>query len=489
MEKRYIIGIDEGTTSTRAILYDVINYKIVDKEQIKFEQIFPFPGWVEQDAADVYKKVEQTLNLVIKRNNLTKDNVFGIAITNQRETVVAWDKRNGKPIYNAIGWQCKRTADFCKRIKNKSAIKSKTGLIVDSYFSASKINWLIKNCPEAKALEKQDNLCFGTMDSYIIFKLTKGVSFVTDVTNASRTMLFNINTLCWDEKLLKQFRINPNCLPQVLPCNGEFGMAKTIVGELPILSVMGDQQAALFGHGCFEEGMVKATYGTGCFVLLNTADVPYTKNNKMLSTIAWAIDDKVTYALEGSVFNAGSALEWGNRIGLFKDASETDKLAQSVDSNMGVYMVPAFNGLGAPYWNSSSRGIICGLTGGVSKAHLCRAILESMAYSTFDIIKAMENKNISIKEIRCDGGVSSNNFLLQFQSDLVCVKILRQESSEVTAMGAIFMAGLAIGVFKDLEDIASHITFESEWMPKLNSASVNKLVNGWHKAVKKAINN
>ena len=487
MDKKYIIGIDEGTTSTRAILYDTKTFKIVDKEQIKFEQIFPFPSRVEQNASDVYKKVELTLNTIIKRNNLTCDNVYGIAITNQRETVVAWDRTSGKPIYNAIGWQCRRTSEYCKRLKNKTAIKNKTGLIVDAYFSASKINWLLKNCAEAKALEKQDNLCFGTMDSFIIYKLTKGKSFVTDVTNASRTMLFNINTLSWDEKLLKQFGIKQNCLPCVLPCASDFGMAKTIIGELPILSVMGDQQAALFGHGCFEEGMIKATYGTGCFVLMNTGNTPYTKNKKMLSTIAWQIDDKVTYALEGSVFNAGSALEWGNRLGLFKSSSETSDLAQSVENNMGVYMVPAFNGLGAPYWNSSARGIICGITGGVTKAHISRAILESMAYSTYDIVKAMENKNIKIKEIRCDGGVSKNNFLLQFQSDLVCVKLLRQQSSEVTAMGTIFMAGLKAKVFKNLNDISKHINFESEWMPKMNTIEVNKLIIGWHKAIKKSL--
>lgn len=488
MDKKFIIGIDEGTTSTRTVLYDVKENKIVDKEQIKFEQIFPAPGWVEQDADDIYKKVEITLNTIIKRNNLNLDNTYGIAITNQRETVVAWDRRNGKPIYNAIGWQCRRTAEFCKRISNKGSIKNRTGLIMDAYFSASKINWLLKNCAEARALEKQDNLCFGTMDSFIVYKLTKGNTFVTDVTNASRTMLFNINTLTWDEKLLKQFGIKQNCLAQVLPNDAEFGMAKTIIGELPILSVMGDQQAALFGQGCYTEGMIKATYGTGCFVLMNTGNTHYTKNNKMLSTIAWKIGNDVTYALEGSVFNAGSALEWGNRLGLFKNSSETSELAKSVPNNMGVYMVPAFNGLGAPYWDSSARGIICGITGGVTKAHISRAILESMAYSTYDIVKAMENKDIKIKEIRCDGGVSKNDFLLQFQSDLVCVKLLRQQSSEVTAMGTIFMAGLNCNVYKDLKDISKHINFESEWMPKMSLIEVNKLINGWHKAVKKASN-
>ena len=488
MQKKYIIGIDEGTTSVRSVLYDTTKFEIVDSEQIKFEQIFPLPGWVEQNAEDVFKKLEKTLNTIIKRNNLTINNTYGLAITNQRETVVAWNKKTGKAIYNAIGWQCRRTSEYCKKIPNKVAIKNKTGLIMDAYFSASKINWLLRNCPEIKELEKQDNLCFGTMDSFIIYKLTKGLSFVTDVTNASRTMLFNINTLMWDEKLLNQFKIKQNCLPKVLPCNSNFGFAQTCVGELPILSVMGDQQASLFGQGCFKTGMTKATYGTGCFVLMNSGNVPYTKNKKMLSTIAWQIDNKTTYALEGSVFNAGSALEWGNRIGLFKNSRETAQLAQSVNSNLGLYMVPAFNGLGAPYWDSSAKGTIYGITGGVTKAHLSRAILESIAYSTYDIINAMENKAIKIKEIRCDGGVSKNDFLLQFQSDLVRVKLLRQQSIEATVLGTIYMAGLNAKVFNSLEDIEKHIKFESEWTPKMETEETMKLINEWHKAVKKAMN-
>lgn len=487
MGKRFILGIDEGTTSVRTVLFDTKKNMIVDVEKIKFNQIFPKPGWVEHDAEEIWEATERTLNDIIKKNNLTNKDIFGIGITNQRETTVAWDRETVKSPCNAIVWQCRRTADYCSTIKNKVEIKNKTGLIVDSYFSATKMRWMLNNVPAVRALNKQNRLCFGTIDSFLVAKLTKGESFYTDVTNASRTMLYNIRDLKWDEKLLKQFGISLSSLPEVKPCNYNFGMAHTIAGDIPILSVIGDQQASLFGQGCFYEGMAKNTYGTGCFILMNTGEVANVKNQKLLTTIAWQIGNKTTYALEGSVFNAGAALEWGNRLGLFKNSAETSALAESVGTNDGVYCVPAFTGLGAPYWDPKAKGTIYGITGGTTKAHVSRAILESMAYSTYDIVKTMENKNIHLKELRCDGGVSKNNFLLQFQSDLIRVKLLRQESIEATVLGAIYMAGLNCGVYKNLNDISKLLTFTSSFLPKMDEKEVKQLIAGWHDAVKRSL--
>ncbi len=487
MGKRYILGIDEGTTSVRTVLYDTKKNEIVDVEKIKFSQIFPKPGWVEHDAEEIWEATERTLNGIIKNNNLKQKDIYGIGITNQRETTVAWDKETVTSPCNAIVWQCRRTADYCASIKNKVEIKNKTGLIVDSYFSATKMRWMLNNVPKVRELAKRNRLCFGTIDSFLIAKLTKGESFYTDVTNASRTMIYNIRELKWDEKLVKQFGLSVDMLPEVKPCNFNFGNAHTIIGDIPILSVIGDQQASLFGQGCFSEGMAKNTYGTGCFILLNTGEVANVKNQKLLTTIAWQIDNKTTYALEGSVFNAGAALEWGNRLGLFKNSAETSALAESVGTNDGVYCVPAFTGLGAPYWEPKAKGIIYGITGGTTKAHVSRAILESMAYSTYDIVKTMETKNIHLSELRCDGGVSKNNFLLQFQTDLIRVKLLRQESIEATVLGAIYMAGLNAGVYKNLNDISKLLTFTSSFTPKMSEKEAKQLITGWHDAVKRCI--
>lgn len=487
MGKRYILGIDEGTTSVRTVLYDTKTCEIVDVEKIKFSQIYPKPGWVEHDAEEIWEATEKTLNDVIRKNKLKDKDIFGIGITNQRETTVAWDRETLNPPCNAIVWQCRRTADYCSSIKNKVEIKNKTGLIVDSYFSATKMRWMLNNVPEVRLLNKQNRLCFGTIDSFLVAKLTNGESFYTDVTNASRTMLYNIKEMKWDDKLLKQFGISKESLPEVKPCNYNFGIAHTIAGDIPILSVIGDQQASLFGQGCYNEGMAKNTYGTGCFILMNTGEEANTKNQKLLTTIAWQIGDKVTYALEGSVFNAGAALEWGNRLGLFRNSKETSDLAESVGSNDGVYCVPAFTGLGAPYWDPKAKGTIYGITGGTTKAHVSRAILESMAYSTYDIVKTMESKNIHLKELRCDGGVSKNNFLLQFQSDLIRTRLLRQESIEATVLGAIYMAGLNCGVYKNLNEISKLITFTSSFEPKKGEKEVKQLIAGWHDAVKRSM--
>mgnify|MGYP002532151507 FL=1 len=488
MGKQYILGIDEGTTSVRTVLYDTKKHEIVNVEKIKFTQYFPKPGWVEHDPKEIWKCTEKTLNDTLKKFSLTTKDIYGIGITNQRETTVAWDKTTLESPCHAIVWQCRRTADYCSSIKNKDEIKNRTGLIVDSYFSATKMRWMLNNVPEVRKLDRENNLCFGTIDTFLIAKLTKGKSFYTDVTNASRTMLYNINDLKWDEKLLKQFGININSLPEVKPCNYDFGMAQTIIGEIPILSVIGDQQASLFGQGCFEKGMAKNTYGTGCFILMNIGEQSKLNNKKLLKTIAWQIDDKINYALEGSIFNAGAALEWGNRLGLFKDSRETSALAESVGNNDGLYCVPAFTGLGAPYWDPKAKGIIYGITGGTTKAHVSRAILESMAYSTYDIIHTMESKHINIQELRVDGGVSKNDFLLQFQTNLIRVKLLRQESIEATVLGAIYMAGLNCVVFKNLKDISKHITFTSKFTPNMDEKEAKKLITGWHDAVKRCLN-
>lgn len=488
MGKQYILGIDEGTTSVRTVLYDTKKHEIVNVEKIKFTQYFPKPGWVEHDPKEIWKCTEKTLNDTLKKFSLTTKDIYGIGITNQRETTVAWDKTTLESPCHAIVWQCRRTADYCSSIKNKDDIKNRTGLIVDSYFSATKMRWMLNNVPEVRKLDRENNLCFGTIDTFLIAKLTKGKSFYTDVTNASRTMLYNINDLKWDEKLLKQFGISINSLPEVKPCNYDFGMAQTIIGEIPILSVIGDQQASLFGQGCFEKGMAKNTYGTGCFILMNIGEQSKLNNKKLLKTIAWQIDDKINYALEGSIFNAGAALEWGNRLGLFKDSRETSALAESVGNNDGLYCVPAFTGLGAPYWDPKAKGIIYGITGGTTKAHVSRAILESMAYSTYDIIHTMESKHINIQELRVDGGVSKNDFLLQFQTNLIRVKLLRQESIEATVLGAIYMAGLNCGVFKNLKDISKHITFTSKFTPNMDEKEAKKLITGWHDAVKRCLN-
>lgn len=488
MGKQYILGIDEGTTSVRTVLYDTKKHEIVNVEKIKFTQYFPKPSWVEHDPKEIWKCTEKTLNDTLKKFSLTTKDIYGIGITNQRETTVAWDKTTLESPCHAIVWQCRRTADYCSSIKNKDDIKNRTGLIVDSYFSATKMRWMLNNVPEVRKLDRENNLCFGTIDTFLIAKLTKGKSFYTDVTNASRTMLYNINDLKWDEKLLKQFGININSLPEVKPCNYDFGMAQTIIGEIPILSVIGDQQASLFGQGCFEKGMAKNTYGTGCFILMNIGEQSKLNNKKLLKTIAWQIDDKINYALEGSIFNAGAALEWGNRLGLFKDSRETSALAESVGNNDGLYCVPAFTGLGAPYWDPKAKGIIYGITGGTTKAHVSRAILESMAYSTYDIIHTMESKHINVQELRVDGGVSKNDFLLQFQTNLIRVKLLRQESIEATVLGAIYMAGLNCGVFKNLKDISKHITFTSKFTPNMDEKEAKRLITGWHNAVKRCLN-
>lgn len=488
--KKYIIGIDEGTTSARTLIYDAIDNKIVNIVNEKFKQYFPKPGWVEHDANEIWKVVEKTLLQNIKETKIKIDEIIGLGITNQRESIVAWDKDTGESICPSIVWQCRRTSDYCKSLKIpfKNYIKKKTGLIVDPYFSATKIKWLLENNSNVKKLLEKDRLCIGTIDSFITFKLTKGEKFITDTSNASRTMLYDINNLCWDKKLLKKFNIPEKILPQVVSNGEELGIAHTKIGDIKIGAILGDQQASLFGQGCFDKGLAKATYGTGCFILSNTGDKPI-HNNKMLSTIAWTINNKTTYALEGSIFNAGTVVNFMiDNLGLMESNKESSAIANSVENTNGLYFVPAFTGMGAPYWNSNARGSIVGITRGTTKQHIIRAGLESMAYNTLDIINCMEKaKNIKVQELRVDGGVSRNEFLMQFQADMLGRKVLKASSSESTVLGVIYLTGLSLNHYKSLKEIKNIIKPSIIYTNKITNKKRIQLHNGWLKAVKKTI--
>lgn len=479
MEKKYIVGIDEGTTNARAVLYDVKKKEIIKQESRNFKQFYPNPGWVEHDAEEIYKAVESCLNAVLE--GLSAEEIYGIGITNQRESVVAWNKKTGKPAQKSIVWQCRRTEKYCESLspKLKKIIKRKTGLIVDAYFSASKMKWMLENSEKVRTLNSENNLCFGTIDSFLLFKLTNGKVFATDVTNASRTMLFNINTLAWDSELLKVFGIKLESLPKVVSNSEILGMAKTAIGEIPIASMIGDQQSALFGQGCFYEGMAKDTFGTGCFLLKNFgAKPPFSK--KLLTDIAWKIGDNTTYALEGSVFNAGSAITWlVENIGVISSPKETNDIDKKAPTNLGVYFIPAFTGLGAPHWRGEVRGSITGLTRGTNKYHIVRACLESMVYSSQDILNEMGE----ISELRCDGGVTNSDFLLQFLADLSRIKVTRQKSVEATVLGAIYLAGLATGAFKNLEEISGLIKPAKTFLPKMHPDRMQEYYDGWKKAL------
>ena len=479
MEKKYIVGIDEGTTNARAVLYDVKKKEIIKQESKNFKQFYPNPGWVEHDAEEIYKAVESCLNTELE--GLSAEEIYGIGITNQRESVVAWNKKTGKPAQKSIVWQCRRTEKYCESLspKLKKIIKKKTGLIVDAYFSASKMKWMLENSEKVRTLNSENNLCFGTIDSFLLFKLTNGKVFATDVTNASRTMLFNINTLSWDSELLKVFGIKLESLPKVVSNSEILGMAKTDIGEIPIASMIGDQQSALFGQGCFYEGMAKDTFGTGCFLLKNFgAKPPFSK--KLLTDIAWKIGDNTTYALEGSVFNAGSAITWlVENIGVISSPKETNDIDKKAPTNLGVYFIPAFTGLGAPHWRGEVRGSITGLTRGTNKYHIVRACLESMVYSSQDILNEMGE----ISELRCDGGVTNSDFLLQFLADLSRIKVTRQKSVEATVLGAIYLAGLATGAFKNLEEISRLIKPAKTFLPKMHPDRMQEYYDGWKKAL------
>ena len=487
--KRYILGLDEGTTSARALVYDAVDNSIINITNEKFKQYFPNPGWVEHDANEIWEVMQRTLNKAIKDSGIKHEEIIGLGITNQRESIVAWNKDTGESICPSIVWQCRRTKDYCDKIPSKMRryIKENTGLIVDPYFSATKIKWILDNSSKANQLLEKNKLCVGTIDSYITFRLTKGEKFITDTSNASRTMLFNIKTLKWDEKLLKYFNIPENILPEVVSNGKPLGIAHTKYGDIAIGSILGDQQSSLFGQGCFSVGLAKATYGTGCFILSNTGD-NIAENPKMLSTIAWTINNKTTYAQEGSIFNAGTVVNWLiDNVGILKSNKESSDICNSLSGTNGVYFVPAFTGMGAPYWNSTSTGSIVGLTRGTTKNEIIRAGLESIAYNTCDILTCMENKKLSIKELHVDGGVSRNDFLMQFQADMLGKKVVKPSSTECTALGTIFMAGLSLGHFKSLTEIKSKVQISKVYKNTFSTKQREDLLNGWHKAVKKTI--
>lgn len=493
MAKKYIISLDEGTTSCRAVLYDK-NTKVLGSNQREFSQKYPKPGWVEHDAEEIFKcQLKVFQNLCIE-NEIRYDEIDAIGITNQRETVVVWDKKTGKPIYNAIVWQCRRTADFCEKLKAEGwteKIRKKTGLLIDAYFSATKIKWILDNVPNARERAENGELLAGTIDTWLIWKLSGGKTHITDYTNASRTMLFNIYDLCWDEELLSLLNIPKCILPKVcdtskIYCNTD----PEICGfDVPIASAIGDQQAALFGQGCFKKGDAKNTYGTGCFMLMNTGNSPVFSKT-LLTTIALGVNGKVEYALEGSVFIGGAVIKWlRDELELISSASEIDTLAESVSDSNGAYLVPAFVGLGTPYWDMYARGTIIGLTRGVKKAHLCRAALEGIAYEVCDVLAAMENDSkTQINTLNVDGGACVSDVMMQFQSDILNAKVCRPKNVETTALGAAYLAGLATGFWKDKEEILCHRETEHIFEPQMDFQTKEKKYSGWKKAVERAKN-
>lgn len=491
MKNAYILSLDQGTTSSRAILFNHQG-EITGIAQKEFTQIFPKSGWVEHDAEEIWSTQLAVLTEVIAKAKIKLESIHAIGITNQRETTIVWNRKTGKPIYNAIVWQDRRTADYCKEISeagHANMIQEKTGLLIDSYFSASKINWILKNVKGARALAEKGELAFGTVDSWLVYNLTNGEKHITDVTNASRTLLFNIHTLDWDDELLALFDIPKSMLPQVCSSSEVYGETsqELINASIPIAGIAGDQQSALFGQLCVSKGMAKNTYGTGCFLLMNIGDKPIISKNKLVTTVAWKIGNQVNYALEGSVFIGGAVVQWlRDELGIIKKASDIEKLATSVKDTNGVYVVPAFSGLGAPHWNAEARGTVVGLSRGSSDAHIARAALESIAYQTYDIIVAMENdSNAKIKELRVDGGATQNNFLMQFQADITQSQVIRPYVTETTAMGAAFLAGLAIGFWKDIDELQSLWKEDEIFKPHKEENRTGQL-NEWKRATETA---
>jgi len=489
---RAILAIDQGTTSTRAIIFSV-NGKKLFSSQLEFKQYFPKNGWVEHDPSEIWLKTLKVIKNVTKKCTNKKIKIITIGITNQRETVVLWDKTNGKPVYNAIVWQDRRTEDYCKKLKIKNKekiIRKKTGLFLDPYFSATKARWIIKNVSKAKKLIKEKKLLFGTIDTFLIWKLTNGKVHATDATNASRTMLFNINKNKWDKEILKIFSISKNILPEVKNSADNFGETKrSIIGKvIPINGVVGDQQAATIGQCCFLKGSVKSTYGTGAFVMMNTGSKKIFSKNKLLTTICYRINNKTIYALEGSIFIAGAGVQWlRDKLKLINNANETEKIAKSKKNNNGVYLVPAFTGLGAPYWSPNSRGVLSGLTRNSDWKDIVRATIESVAYQTFDLFKAMNRDGLKPKVIKVDGGMVSNNWFAQFLSNILGIKVIRSKTNETTALGAAFMAGYQIGVYNSLDDIKSNWKKNRDFTPKFSKSYRNKLLQGWRQAIRKTL--
>jgi glycerol kinase len=488
--KKYILAFDQGTTSSRAIVFDKRG-SIIAVAQKEFRQIFPKPGWVEHDAEEIWSSQIAMARSALKKAGATAKDVAAIGITNQRETAVVWNRETGKPICNAIVWQDRRTAPVCDQLRKDNlapTIRRKTGLVVDAYFSGTKIQWILKNVKGAKALARQGKLAFGTVDSWLIWKLTRGTHHVTDVSNASRTMIYNIHTGKWDKQLLDILDIPSSILPEVRSSSEIYGDTTFLGGQIPIAGIAGDQQAALFGQVCTSPGLVKNTYGTGCFMLMNTGDKPVPSKNNLLTTVAWKIGDRTEYALEGSVFTGGAVVQWlRDGLGIIKRAPEIEALATSVPDNGGVYFVPAFNGLGAPHWDQYARGTLAGLTRGSTRAHIARAALEGIAYQVYDVLQAMHaDAGIKLKELRVDGGACANNFLMQFQSDLLGVPVVRPKVQETTALGAAYLAGLAVGYWKDQATIARQWQQDRKFKPAMKPALRRDLVAGWNKALGRA---
>jgi glycerol kinase len=498
MSAQYIIALDQGTTSSRSIVFDHQG-NIISVAQKEFRQIFPKPGWVEHDAEEIWSTQYGTFAEVVAKANITMRQVAGIGITNQRETTVVWDKKTGKPVYNAIVWQDRRTASYCDELKKQTLhatpvskiIQEKTGLIIDAYFSATKLKWILDNVEGARKKAENGELAFGTIDTWLAWKLSGGETHVTDVSNASRTMLLNIHNCQWDDELLKLFDIPKSLLPEVKPSSKVYGVTGSFIPDsrIPIAGIAGDQQAALFGQMCTQAGMVKNTYGTGCFMLMNTGEKAIASKNNLLTTIAWKINDKVEYALEGSVFIAGAVVQWlRDELKFFRSSSEVEQLANQVNDTDGVYIVPAFAGLGAPYWNQHARGSIFGLTRGSSRSHIARAALDSIAYQNYDVLKAMEaDSGLRIKELRVDGGATINNKLMQFQSDLLDSRVVRPKITETTALGAAYLAGLAVGYWKNIEEIQHQWQIDATFEPLINEEKRKTFISGWQRAVKASV--
>lgn len=489
---KYIMALDAGTTSNRCILFNHSG-EICSSAQREFTQYFPQPGWVEHDADEIWASMLGVAVEAMNKIGASAEDIAAIGISNQRETVIVWDRHTGEPVYRAIVWQCRRTSEYCDSLKEKGLteeFRQKTGLVIDAYFSATKIKWILDHVPGVRERAEHGDLLFGTVDTWLIWKFTKGAVHITDYSNASRTMLFNINTLTWDDDILKELSI-PRCmLPEVKPSSAVYGTADPafLGGSITISGAAGDQQAALFGQTCFQPGDAKNTYGTGCFLLMNTGEKPVFSENGLVTTIAWGIDGKVTYALEGSIFVAGAAVQWlRDEMRLIDSAADSEYMAKKVPDTNGCYVVPAFTGLGAPHWDQYARGTIVGITRGVNKYHIIRATLESIAYQVYDVLGAMRSDSgISLSALNVDGGASANQFLMQTQADLIGAPVNRPRCIETTAMGAAYLAGLAVGYWKDKESLLQNISTDCTFQPSISDEERNKKIRGWEKAVKYA---